>query len=466
MKKVTVAMTLIVVTIVIIGISIVSNGSADNDKYIYVATDGSDDQNGTKSEPYRTLNKAASEAKPGAMVYVRGGTYKEKLEVEYSGTKQNPVVFQPYKQEEVVISGKELDNMEGDTALVSINNQDYITIRGFTLEDLTTDLADETVMGILVTGSSSHITLENNHIRQVETHADGGNAHGVAVYGTGPMTDITVSHNTVEDLQLGASEALVLNGNIDGFNVEGNMVRHNDNIGIDLIGYEGISPERDYVRNGSVKNNVIHDISSYGNPAYGEDYSAGGIYVDGGKNITIEENTIYHSDIGIEVASEHAGKYADQIKILHNTVYDNFYTGISIGGYDEERGGTKNSIISKNVLYRNDTVGLGGGQLLMQHDTKDNIIEKNILTAGPSNLFIANYFKTNEGNTLSRNVFHKEKDKAAVWVWKDEAITTFSDFKTASNSDAQTSYINLDYIDPEKGDFRLAESNLIKEIIE
>lgn len=457
---------LVLTAVIIIGIGITISLTAEKDSVIYVATDGNDEQNGTKSQPYRTLNKAASEAQAGTMVYLREGTYKEKLVVQHSGTKSSPVVFQPYKQEKVVLSGENLLDEEGDTALVTIENQDHVTLRGLTIEDLTTDLADETVMGMYVTGTSSHITLEDNHVRSVETHSDDGNAHGIAVYGTGPMSDINILHNTVEDLKLGASEALVLNGDIDGFRVEDNLVRRNDNIGIDLIGYEGVSPDDDYVRNGIVKNNEIHNISSFGNPAYGEDYSAGGIYVDGGKDIIIEENTIYKSDIGIEVTSEHAGKYAENIEVLNNTVYENFYTGISIGGYDEERGGTINSTISQNTMYRNDTVGLDGGQLLIQHDTRNNVIEKNILTAGSSRLFIANYFTTNQNNTLSRNVFDKEEGKGAIWVWKDEEYTSFPAFKAVSESDEESDYLEVNYLNPEEGDFQLEENSPAAEVIE
>lgn len=38
------------------------------------------------------------------------------------------------------------------------------------------------------------------------------------------MKDIRIEDNTVEKLTLGASEAVVLNGNIDGFTVAGNVV--------------------------------------------------------------------------------------------------------------------------------------------------------------------------------------------------------------------------------------------------
>ncbi len=428
------------------------------DRTIFVDSNGNDANNGTKLSPYRTLKKAALEAEAGTTVLIRKGIYKEKLSVIHSGTRLNPVIFKAYENEEVILSGESMKNTVDDATLVTIKNKNYITISGFTIQDLTTKQLDETVMGIYVTGSSSHITLANNHVKRIKTFAEDGNGHGIAVYGTGSMRDINI---------VGASESLVLNGNIDGFTIENNVVRRSNNIGIDLIGFEGISNDKkmDYVRNGVVKNNQVSEISSYGNPAYGENYAAGGIYVDGGKNITIENNILYKNDIGIEVTSEHANRYADNIKVLNNTVYNNFFTGISIGGYDEERGGTKNSTISHNIIYRNDTKGLNGGQLLLQYDTHNNVIEKNILTAGSSRIFIANYFTSNKKNKLARNVFHKEKGQDGIWIWKDKEYDSFKRFKIASNSDTTSSYLDPQYKNMDKYDFRLEKDSPAEHIV-
>ena len=375
--------------------------------------EGNDEQDGTLNSPLRTLNQAAAVATAGTTVHVREGIYAEKLIVQHSGTKSGPIVFKPYQDEEVVLSGAGLDSKEGDTALITIEDKNYVEISGFIVQDLSTDLKDETVMGIFVTGSSSHILLDNNRVQRIETQSAEGNAHGIAVYGTGPMKNITIINNTVEDLKLGASEALVLNGNINGFEITDNVVRRCNNIGIDLIGYEGVSVDEkyDYVRNGIVYGNEVYEISSYGNPAYGNEYNAGGIYVDGGKDIKIEKNTVYQNDIGIEATSEHAGKSAENIEIVNNTVYENFYTGIAIGGYDEKRGGTQNSLISKNKLERNDTKGLGGGQILIQHAADDNVIEENTLKTGPSNIFIANYVATGVNNEFNQNDYQSEGGK-------------------------------------------------------
>lgn len=413
---------------------------------IYVAVDGDDQNEGTLEYPFRTIAKASSEAEAGTTVYIHEGTYEEPLIVQHSGTQHAPITFQAYEEEEVILDGEDLNSADGDHALIVLEDKDYITVEGLTIENVTTDLMDETVMGIFITGSSSHITVKDNTVKGIRTWHEEGNGHGIAVYGTGSMKDINIVHNIVEDLKLGTSESIVLNGNIDGFTVEENMVRNSDNIGIDLIGYEGVAdnPEADYVRNGKVQNNTVHHISSFSNPAYGGEYSAAAIYVDGGKDILIRKNELYENDIGIEATSEHADQYAENIQITDNLISHNYYTGISIGGYDEDRGGTRDTLISGNTLYRNDTKELDGGQLLLQYNVHDNEIKENKFTASASRIFIANFFQENKDNLLTENIYYKEQEQEGVWIWKDEWYTSFSAFIEASGSDETSQYIYAD----------------------
>ncbi|MFP7477086.1 nitrous oxide reductase family maturation protein NosD [Terribacillus saccharophilus] len=434
-------------------------------KQLFVATDGDDDNEGTKEKPLRTIQAAVDQATAGTTVYIRSGTYTDGFDVTHSGTKEAPVIIRNFEDEQVIISGKE-KVMKEDAALVNADGKQYITIQGLTIQDLNADSPDFAVMGIFVTGNSSHINIIQNHIHHIGNISDEGNAHGIAVYGTGKMEQIRVMDNIVEDLTLGLSEAVVLNGNIDGFAVTGNTVRNNNNIGIDLIGYEGTSedPDSDYVRNGTVRGNVVHDNSSYGNPAYGEDYSAGGIYVDGAKNIKIKRNTVFRNDLGIEATSEHKGQYADNIEITENAVYENNYTGISIGGYDEERGGTKNSSITYNVLFRNDTKDLSGGQLLLQHDISGNDISHNVFSASKTGLFIANDFQTNTNTTMDRNVYDKKKENS--WVWKQQEYNDFEEYKEAAGQEEDSAYIEVDYMDVSSKDFTLKEGTTAQAVID
>jgi hypothetical protein len=81
----------------------------------------------------------------------------------------------------------------------------------------------------------------------------------------------------------GCSETMSLDGNVQYWTVSNNLIHDNNNIGIDAIGFEGVSPNSstDQARDGSIVGNTVYNITSYGNPAYGSQYAADGIYVDG-----------------------------------------------------------------------------------------------------------------------------------------------------------------------------------------
>ena len=76
--------------------------------------------------------------------------------------------------------------------------------------------------------------------------SDGGDAHGIGVFGTTadhPIEELEIVDNDLANLTLGSSEALVVNGNVKDFLIEGNRVHDTNNIGIDVIGIEGSAPD-------------------------------------------------------------------------------------------------------------------------------------------------------------------------------------------------------------------------------
>ncbi|MGG5741905.1 carbohydrate binding domain-containing protein [Bacillus cereus group sp. IBL03679] len=75
----------------------------------YVATTGSDSNNGTSlSTPFQTIQHAASVASAGDTVYIRGGTYRETAIPANSGTSGNPITYQSYNGETVIVSGNDV----------------------------------------------------------------------------------------------------------------------------------------------------------------------------------------------------------------------------------------------------------------------------------------------------------------------------------------------------------------------
>ncbi|MBM7578217.1 right-handed parallel beta-helix repeat-containing protein [Jeotgalibacillus terrae] len=413
------------------------------DKQIFVSNEGNDQHTGTIHAPLKTISKAIDSAAPNTTIYVREGIYKEQIIVNRSGLRHQPITIKPYQKEKVVIDGTDVEVTWDHQGLISIKDQSYITIEGFEIRNYRTDEKDLVPAGIFAGGSGTGINILKNHIHHIETAHPDGNAHGIAFYGTSSprsLNHIMISGNIVEHLKLGWSESLVLNGNVSNFTVKNNTIRFNNNIGIDVIGFEGVAPNKKYdqARNGRIHHNTVYQNSSYLNPAYDHDYSAGGIYVDGGKNIEIRANHVFQNDIGIEAASEHKNKSTSSIDITENIIVNNNGPGIAIGGYDEARGRTVNADITNNILYQNDSKDQGYGQILIQYNTYNNKILNNVIVAGPSNWMITSIAEKSQ-NKINKNTYVTEdKSTEARWIWESEEITGLTQFQKLSKQDRKS----------------------------
>ncbi|MCF6271372.1 MAG: right-handed parallel beta-helix repeat-containing protein [Melioribacteraceae bacterium] len=432
----------------------------------YVDPNGADSNPGTLTEPWHTIQKAANTLAPGDTVYVRGGVYNEKVTLNVSGsTNDGYITFQNYENEIPILDGTGLTVPDVNNGMFLIVDQHHVIIRGFEIRNYRTSTPNIIPVGIHVRGVTHHIQLRNNHIHHIETNAPvdgdlmGADAHGIAVYGTSApdsINNILIEGNELHDLILGSSEGLVLNGNVSLFTVSNNIVYNCDNIGIDFIGFEDTAPNSDYdqARNGIVTNNTIYNISSFGNPAYGDSYSAGGIYVDGGKDIVIERNTISQADIGIEIASEHQGRATSFITVRNNFLFNNRMTGIAMGGYDTERGSTENCTIVNNTLYNNDTLEDGNGEILLQFDTRYNIIKNNIFYANNQSILIGDPFTENIGNVVDYNLYFSSAGITySEWEWKNIIYQGFATYKSATGNDYNSLFVTPEFVN-------LSEPNL------
>lgn len=84
----------------------------------YVGGDGASDRDpGTASQPFATIQKAASVAAAGEFVNIRSGIYRETVVPANSGASGQPVTFQPDGDAEVTVSGADL--VDGDWTVYS-----------------------------------------------------------------------------------------------------------------------------------------------------------------------------------------------------------------------------------------------------------------------------------------------------------------------------------------------------------
>lgn len=410
----------------------------------YVSTSGNDAGPGTLDQPWRTIQHAVSLAGPGTTVYVRGGTYAERVTIDHSGSAAGGwLTLSNYPGETPVIDGSTLTAPAGSSGLITLSNPSYVQVSGFELHNYSTSSANAVPAGIYVHGAGEHIVVSNNYVHDISTKVNSaaGNAFGIAVYGDqapAAISAISIANNEVAHLATGSSESMSLNGNVQYFSVVGNTVHDNNNIGIDIIGYEGTSPDSQYdrAREGLVASNTVYNISSYGNPAYGKDYSADGIYVDGGTRVIIERNTVHNADIGIEVASEHAGKVSDYVTVRSNLVYASNMVGLSIGGYNANVGGTSHATIVGNTFYQNDTQNCGTGEITIQYHAADNRFLNNIVYAGKQGQVLSESTSYSASPLSMNNNLYYAGGSALNWQWNGRGYASLPSFSGASGNDA------------------------------
>ena len=62
---------------------------------------------GSRSAPFRTIQEAADVMEAGDVCYIHAGTYRESVSPTHSGSPDSPMVFRPFRDEKVVVSGTE-----------------------------------------------------------------------------------------------------------------------------------------------------------------------------------------------------------------------------------------------------------------------------------------------------------------------------------------------------------------------
>jgi hypothetical protein len=318
-----------------------------------------------------------------------------------------------------------------------VAGKSFITIASFEIRNLRTSRSG-TVAGFWITDGAHHVQIRDNDVHHIEA-GSGGNAHGIAIYQHADGTsihDVAIDGNKVHDLRLGASEAVVVNGNVTAWQITNNQIHDNDNIGIDAIGYEGTGSENDRAREGVIAGNLLYANDSFGNPAYGSDRSAGCIYVDGGAKIVIERNVVRACNIGIEIASERGGKFASDVIVRSNFISANTETGISLGGSSSSNGGTERCSFVNNTLFQNDTRNGGNGEIQLQYNTKGNVLKNNLFFASKQGLFIGSSSGAMSGNVADYNLYWAPGGGEGSWEWKGKGYDTVTAYRAASGNDA------------------------------
>ena len=396
---------------------------------------------------FTTIQAALDVAIAGDTIQVRQKPvpYGEKLVFPRSGNAGSGfITLAAYPGEQPVLDGTGLP--AGD--MILIDTRSWVRVQGLEIRN---DLNVHDASGIRVLGSGAHIELLGNDIHDIR----GADAMGITVYGTDPATpisDLVIDGNTIHDCEPAHSEALTLNGNVTAFAVTNNVVRDVNNIGIVFIGGEkDIQPDQTKVARSGVcrGNTVIRARSIYGGGF------AGGIYVDGGRDIVVEHNVVTQSDLGLEVDAENSGIVASNVTVRNNVLYANEKAGLVFGGFAARVGRVKNSTFEGNTVYGNDTLGSGFGELWIQY-AQDNVVRDNIFYATAQGRLITSD-AGNVNTTLDHNLWFAGVGTGAVTAtWNGTEYTGYAAYQAGTGQDAHSPFANPLLVNPGAADFHLS----------
>lgn len=182
---------------------------------------------------------------------------------------------------------------------------DKITIEGLTLESH--DFKSKAFVGFEISGIHiNDVLIKGNTAKGLHSNYDGCI---VCIIGNGDteakaIKNISINNNIFESIKTVNSEVISIGGNSKNWEIKNNIVSQIDFIAIAVGGgYKNAPYAVDAARYGYIENNNIDHVND-NLSSNGSDGQGIGIYVDGGRKILIQDNTVLHSPVGYSIGAE------------------------------------------------------------------------------------------------------------------------------------------------------------------
>lgn len=320
----------------------------------YVSPTGDNSYQGTEEAyPWQTIQKAAGALEAGDTVFIKAGTYHERVIPQNSGSDGGEITYAAYPGDVVTVDGSGIP-VPTDEGLFHIADRSHIRVSGLRI-------VNSAYAGILV-DRSGYVVIEHNYTYNTVSSGIGvWNSHHITVDG----------NEVVSACSSGWQESLTVAGT-DTFEVKNNHV-HNETHGYDK---EGICV-KDGSANGRVYRNHVHHVWAVG------------IYIDAWDKHTHHMDVFQNSahDIldnnGFSLASE-TGGLLENIRIYNNVSYHNRYCGLTVSvngpGDAQGRRPMKDVYVVNNTFYNNGWETWGGGVAVDNPDAQNVVVRNNIVS--------------------------------------------------------------------------------------
>ena len=266
----------------------------------YVSSIGNNEDSGSLSLPWRTIQHAIDNVNPGDLIIVEDGEYLP-FHITHSGNESQKIIIKARNKHKAIITGSEYyDKRDAGIHITA----DFINIDGFNIKCTGISTSKPGERGIRLSGSPNEyrkgVIIQNNKVTGAEWV-------GIS---TSYADDTTIQYNDISKTII--QHGIYIANSADRPVIRGNIIHDNNQAGIHMNG-DGENPGDGVISNALIENNIIY------NNTYGPSSSA--INLDGVEHSIIRNNLLFnnHSQ-GISNFKGDGKKPSSHNKILNNTI--------------------------------------------------------------------------------------------------------------------------------------------------
>lgn len=356
-------------------------------KKLYVSPAGNNNNSGSLTSPYKTIQFAINKATAGDIIYLLSGVYKERVQINKSGQKDNPITLSNYSGHTPIIDGTGL-KWAGNGhwgGLINLNRQSHWIFEGLKVQNSFAMAFGEDYTQLTSVGS------KNILIKNCIAINSGGSGFYVS-NGEDIIFDGLLAQETNKNLgQEGISLA-----NVNRFEIKNCQVINCYKEGIDV---------KEGCQNGSIHHCLVNNavrvgfyVDAFSKPSsnirihnntavvsQGAGYSTGAEAGGSLDNITFDNNIVYDSQRGFNIASNsnetRLAYTMSNITLRNNVAFNSGFTGVFITA------NVHNLRIENNILYPAMNHSSSGIHVynLKATDTNKFIIRNNVFAASTTN---------------------------------------------------------------------------------
>lgn len=359
----------------------------------FVATDGDDGADGSAQRPWRTIQRGVDELRPDDVLTIRGGVYREFVQINRSGRYfGHYITLRAAPGEQVVIDAEGAAG--GGKGVIDTRGAEYVRLVEIAVRNSPT-------CGFVVEGSWQVVLDRCRSLSSARS--------GIMIDKSGFVT--VTGCEVTEACRRQGEESI--------------SVKRSQNVDIldshvHDTGHEGID-----VKEGSkhvrVLRNRLHGVERQGLYADAWDVDTRDILFDG--------NVVFDCGFGAGACAEAGGLLAD-VTFSNNVIHDNNGPGLFVADW----GHRTMSHAVRNLRFVNNTVvnngrpsGFGGGVWLENAEARDVLIARNVLADNGHGQIAIRDGKRPQGLVVEGNLIHGPSDPAVDLAGNTLAAPQFVD---------------------------------------